>query len=225
VVVVDEGIGSFGDVRARREAYRRQGGRGAWPAVRAAVVSTGHHVLTGVHWSLYRRAERGWQVVPEVAEEFRLRVDGSAPVRGVAVYLTQPWPDIGVMSERTYLDHLSAVRDACAREGLALVVRPHPSESPARYRGFVLTAGTGPAELDREVTEASVVVGSNSTALLNLAAVHGTRAVRVTAPELTPLEVALTERQRTLLDTFLPAPVSVDGLPSALRIGWSDGRA
>ena len=69
-------------------------------------------------------------------------------------------------------------------------MRPHPSESPARYRGFVLMGGSGPAELDREVTEASVVVGSNSTALLNLAAVHGTRAVRVTAPELSPLEVA-----------------------------------
>ena len=105
------------------------------------------------------------------------------------------------------------------------MLRPHPSESPARYRGFALTAGTGPAELDREVTEASVVVGSNSTALLNLAAVHGTRAVRVTAPELAPLEAALTDRQRTLLDTFLPPPVSVDGLPSALRIESSDGRA
>ena len=138
------------------------------------VVGTGQHVLTGVHWSLYRRAGPAWQVVPEVAEEFRLRVDGSAPAPGAAVYLTQPWPDLGVMSERAYLDHLSAVRDASARAGLALVLRPHPSESPARYRGFALTAGTGPAELDREVTEASVVVGSNSTALLNLAAVHGT---------------------------------------------------
>jgi len=225
VVVVDEGLGSFGDVRARREAYRREGGRGPWPAVRAAVVSTGHHVLTGLHWSLYRRAEQGWEVVPEVAEEFRLRVDGSARVPGAAVYLTQPWPDIGVMSERAYLDHLSAVRDACARAGLELLLRPHPSESPSRYQDFALTAGTGPAELDREVTQASVVVGSNSTALLNLAAVHGTRAARVTAPALTPLEVALTERQRTLLDTFLPPPVSVDGLPSALRIQWSDGRA
>ena len=104
VVVVDEGIGSFGDVRARREAYRRQGGRGAWPAVRAAVVSTGHHVLTGVHWSLYRRAGRGWEVVPEVAEEFRLASGRVRPGPGVAVYLTQPWPDIGVMSEPAYLD-------------------------------------------------------------------------------------------------------------------------
>ena len=103
VVVVDEGLGSFGDVRARREAYRRQGGRGAWPAVRAVVVGTGQHVLTGVHWSLYRRAGPAWQVVPEVAEEFRLRVDGSAPAPGAAVYLTQPWPDLGVMSERAYL--------------------------------------------------------------------------------------------------------------------------
>ncbi len=126
VVVVDEGIGSFGDVRARREAYRRQGGRGAWPAVRAAVVSTGHHVLTGLHWSLYRRSGLEWEVVPEVAEEFRLRLDGLAPAPGAAVYLTQPWPDIGVMSERAYLDHLTPSATRAPRAGLALAAAPAP---------------------------------------------------------------------------------------------------
>lgn len=222
VVVVDEGLGSFGDVRSRRDAYRRQGGRGVWPAVRAAVVSTGHLVLTNLHWSLYRSAGGGWEVVPEVADEFRRRVSGSAPVPGTAAYLTQPWPDIGVMSERAYLDHLDAVRDACATAGMSLLVRPHPSEARSRYRGFALTAGSGPAELDREVTEAAVVIGSNSTALLNLVAVHGTRAVRVTAPEWASLEAALTGRQRTLLDSFLPEPVTVDRLSEALLTA-SDG--
>jgi hypothetical protein len=33
VVVVDEGIGTYGDRRTRLAAYRRQGGRGPWPVV------------------------------------------------------------------------------------------------------------------------------------------------------------------------------------------------
>lgn len=219
VVVVDEGIGSFGDLRTRRDAYRRQGGRGPWPTVRAGVVSAAHRLLTDVHWSLYRRVDTRWEVVAEVAAEFRRRLSGVAPAPGAAVYLTQPWPDIGVMSEGAYLDHLRAVREACDGAGLALLLRPHPSEERSRYAGFALSSGTVPAELAREVAEAPFVIGSNSTALLNLAAVHGTRTVRVTAPELEPLEADLSERQRTLLDAFLPPAVPVAGLRAALGGG------
>ncbi|EWT01156.1 hypothetical protein N865_11525 [Intrasporangium oryzae NRRL B-24470] len=219
VVVVDEGIGSFGDRRTRRDAYRRQGGRGPWPAVRAGVVTAAHRLLTDVHWSLYERVDGRWEVVADVAAEFRRRLSGVAADPGSAVYLTQPWPDIGVMSEPAYLAHLAAVRDACAAHGVGLLLRPHPSEDRSRYAGFALSEGTVPAELAREVAEAPVVIGSNSTALLNLAAVHGARAVRVTAPELEPLEAELSERQSTLLDAFLPASVPVAGLRAALDRG------
>jgi len=217
VVVVDEGIGSFGNRRSRREAYRRQGGSSVRAAVRAAVVSAGARALTDVHWSLYERTSTTWRVREEVAAEFRRALSGSSPGAEHAVYLTQPWPDIGVMSESVYLAHLRSVRDECAAIGVPLVLRPHPSEDVARYAGFELLASPGPAELAREVVEATVVIGANSTALLNLAAVHGTRAVRVTAPELRGLEAGLTTRQRTLLDTFLPPASGVPGVGAALQ--------
>jgi hypothetical protein len=134
-----------------------------------------------------------------------------------AIYLTQPWPDLGVMSESAYLDHLGSVRDECADVGVRLVLRPHPSEDVSRYSGFEVLTSSVPAELAREVVDAAVVIGSNSTALLNLAAVHGTPAVRVTAPELRGLDAALTTRQRALLDTFLPPAVDVDDVGAALR--------
>jgi hypothetical protein len=223
VVVVDEGIGSFGNVRTRREAYLRQGGSALRTLVRAGVVSAGGRVLTDVHWSLYEQVTGGWYVRDEVAAEFRLRLSGTAPTSPRAVYLTQPWPDIGVMSEASYLAHLAAVRDQCTAAGLGLVLRPHPSEDLSRYAGFELVPGSAPAELAREVVGSRVVIGSNSTALLNLAAVHHTPAVRVTAPELAPLESALTSRQRTLLDAFLPAPVPVAALALALRTPATDG--
>jgi hypothetical protein len=216
VVVVDEGIGSFGTIRSRRAAYRREGGSATRAALRAGVVGTGALVLGDVHWSLYERRDGSWLVREEVAREFRRRLSGSSPTAPVAVYLTQPWPELGVMSEGAYLEHLRGVREECAEAGLPLALRPHPSETPSRYAGFDLVGGRLPAELAREVVEATVAIGSNSTALLNLAAVHATTSLRVTAPGLGPLENALTERQRSLLSTFLPGPVEVTGLSARI---------
>lgn len=212
VVVVDEGIGSFGNLRSRRDAYLRQGGGALQTLVRAGVVSAAGTVLTDVHWSLYEPRGARWFVRDDVADEFRRRLSGSAPSTARAVYLTQPWPDIGVMSEASYLAHLEAVREQCAAAGIGLVLRPHPSEDLARYGGFDVLPGDAPAELAREVVGSRMVIGSNSTALLNLSAVHGTPALRVTAPELAPLEAALTQRQRRLLDSFLPGTVPVEAL-------------
>ncbi|NUR81558.1 MAG: hypothetical protein HOQ21_14075 [Dermatophilaceae bacterium] len=217
VVVVDEGIGSFGNLRSRRDAYRRQGGGAVRTLVRAGVVSAGGALLTDVHWSLYEPGSAGWVVREDVAAEFRRRLSGTSPSTTRAVYLTQPWPDIGVMSQESYLDHLVAVRAQCAAAGIDLVLRPHPSEDLERYAGFEVVPGGAPAELAREVVGSRVVIGSNSTALLNLAAVHGTPALRVTAPELKPLEDALTSRQRTLLDTFLPPAVPVGAISAGLQ--------
>ncbi len=216
VVVLDEGIGSFGDLRTRLAAYRRQGGSGPWPVVRAAAVSGGNRVLTDERWSLYRRDGRGWVVDERVAREFRDRVQGEAAAPGTAVYLGQPWPELGVMAEAEYLDHLHVVAEACDGAGLTLVVRPHPSEDPGRYAGLTRSSSDVPAELDRAAVSAVVVIGSHSTALLNLAAVHGVPAVRVTAPGLAGLDRALGSRQRALLDTFLPSPLDPAGLRSAL---------
>lgn len=216
IVVVDEGIGSYGDARTRLAAYRRAGGRGAWPVVRANAVAGAHRLLTDVHWSLYRETADGWVVVPEVAEEFRSRVAGPVPGVRTAVYLTQPWPEVGVLTSEAYAAHLGAVRDACGGAGLGLLLRPHPHEDVSHYRGFDVLGSTAPVELDRAVIGASAVIGSNSTALLNLRALHGSRAVRVTAAEFGPLEAALGARQRSLLDAFLPAPVGIMGLTEAL---------
>ena len=81
-----------------------------------------------------------------------------------------------------------------------------------------------PAELDRQVVGARLVLGGNSTALLNLAAVHRTPAVRVMVPELAPLDAALGSRQRSLLDAFLPPAVPVTQLSRVLRVGGTGRR-
>ena len=217
VVVIDEGLGSYGTWSTRRAAYRREGGQEPRSTVRAWAVATSARWLTSQRWLLYGRGPGGWQVADRVADEFRRRLSGPPGRPDVLVYLTQPWVALGVMTQQAYAAHLTAVSRAASEVGLTLAVRPHPWERRESYAEFRVVAGDAPAEIDRQVAEAAVVIGGNSTALLNLSAVHGARAVRVTTPELAPLDAALGDRQRSLLDAFLPRPVTVADLPSALR--------
>lgn len=219
VTVIDEGLGSFGTWATRRQAYRREGGREPRSTVRALAVASSARWLTDERWSLYARNGRGWRVDERVAREFRIRLEGTPPPAGTAVYLTQPWTALGLLSETAYASHLEAVRAAVATAGLSLVLRPHPWEHPESYAGFELVPGRTPAELDRHVVGAGLVLGGNSTALLNLAAVHHTPAARVMVPELALLDAALGSGQRSLLDSFLPAAVPVEELARTLRAG------
>lgn len=218
VVVVDEGIGSYGDVHTRLAAYRRAGGRGPWPVVRAASVAGGHRLLTSQRWTTYRRknASSEWEVNAAVAAEFARHLDGDPAPPRTAVYLTQPWPALGVMSPSDYVTHLGEVRVACEVAGLNLVVHPHPADDASLYDDFEVRLQTRPVEVDGYVTTAAVVIASNSTALLNLAALKGVPAVRVTMPQTEGLEGALSADQRDLLDHFLKPAVTTGELTPAL---------
>jgi hypothetical protein len=218
VVVVDEGIGSYGTWRTRRAAYRREAGREPRSTVRALVVATGARILPDLRWSLYRQGPSGWAVDERIAAEFRLRLSGRPAPPGRAVYLTQPWTALGLLDLAQYRAHLDVVGRATEAAGLALVVKPHPWEPAEVYRGLTVLEG-GPAELERPVVEAELVIGANSTALLNLAAVHGTPVARVVVPQLAELDAALGPRQRSLLDAFLPPAATADRLTLAPEVG------
>lgn len=217
IVVVDEGIGSYGDRATRAAAYRRNGSSWIWSQVRAGVVSAGHRLLTREHWGTYRRTAGGWQLNEAVAAEFRRRLGGEPSAPGLCVLLTQPWPALGVMTEQAYRAHIDEVDRACRDAGLRLAVRPHPADSATSYLGLTVLPHDVPAELDRLVVEADVVLGAASTALLNIAAFYGTRCLRLDAPELAVLDGQLGADQAALLDTFLPAPRLVRDLDLARR--------
>jgi hypothetical protein len=206
VVVVDEGLGSYGTWRSRRDAWRREGGREPWPTVRAVAVSWARRGLTGQRWPLYQRINGTWEVQDAVADEFRQKVSRRRTASRSVVFLSQPWVELGLLTEAAYLAHVDSMARSCAGEGLRLVVKPHPVEASARYGGFDVASSSGPAELDPDIVSAHAVAGLSSTALLNLAAVHGTPAVRLALPELASLEAGLSADQRSLLDRFLPAP-------------------
>jgi hypothetical protein len=225
VVVIDEGIGSYGNWRTRRDACVRQGSSGPWSTVRSLAVTASRGALTCERWALYRDDEQGWNIDERVAAELRRPVtDVSSPPR-TAVFLCQPWVDLGLMEERRYLDHLGDVAGACAAAGLRFRVRPHPTEDAARYRDFEVTSARGPGELDPQVAGAAVVLGTSSTALLNVASLYGTPAIRVAVPELAHLDDRLSPRQRSLLGAYLPAAVPVGFLTNRLsRVVHSTSR-
>jgi hypothetical protein len=216
VVVTDEGLGSYGDWRSRRDSWLREGGRGPWPTIRAWAGATATRTLTTTRWPLYLERVGAWTLNEPVAAEFR-RTPGPQPAAlggdgRRAVYLTQPWTSLGVLDPAPYRAHISAVADACARAGMGFAVRPHPAEPVGLYDGWEVLPGNTPAELDPRVRSAAAVLGATSTALLNLAAIFHVPSYRVGGKELAVLDDLLSPRQRTLLDTFLPPTVAPDDL-------------
>ena len=219
VVVVDEGLGSYGTWQTRRSSSRREGGREPWTTTRALAVTAARRVLTSERWALYLRRDGGWVVNEAVAREFRREtgvVRGRSANRTV-VFLSQPWVELGLLSEERYLDHLGQIAAACRRAGLELAVRPHPGENAERFAEFRVVSRRTPAELDADVVAARAVIGVSSTAMLNMAAVHGRPALRVAIPELAHLDAELSSNQRSLLDQWLtpalPPESILEGLP------------
>lgn len=215
VVVTDEGIGTYGTWRTRHDAWLRQGVREPWCSVRTTAVRLADRTLTSERFAMYAKAA-DWAVNPLIAEEFRLRTsagDGLGQHR--AVLLTQPWVEMGALSAAAYQAHVQAVHERVTALGLQLAVRPHPAEDPARYDGFETLLGQRPAELDGRIVDSDVVVGGDSTALLNLAALHGLHCHRVQVPGLAHLEDRLGADQRSLLDHYLSPVVPVADIPGS----------
>ena len=221
VVVVDEGLGTYGTWRTRRDAWMRQGGGRVWPTVRALAVTGASTLLTDERWPLYRRLTgaqgRSWAVHEQVAEEFRRRVPAPGALTDRAVYLAQPWVAMGVLDASDHRRHLREVEQAVRAAGLDFVIRPHPADPEGSYEGLPVAVGTGPAELDPDVVGARVALGTTSTALINLAALYGSGAIRVRHGSLAHLDDDLGPDQRTLLEQFVPRAATPQSLAATIR--------
>lgn len=222
VVVTDEGLGTYGTWRTRRAAWAREGVPEPWRTARALAVAAGARALTSQRWALYAREGVAWKVVEEAAEEFRRRVPVRVP-RGVhsrrVVLLSQPWVELGVLPEREYLDHVERLAAQVGRAGREFVVRAHPREPSGRYSAVGEVGREVPAELDPQVVHASAVLGGPSTALLNLAAVHGVPTVRIGVPGRPDLDDTVSPAQAALLEQFLGAAVDESHVPGRLALG------
>lgn len=215
VVTTDEGFGTYGDWFSRRGAWRREGVREPWLSLRTSAVLGASAVLTSSRWRLYRRTRSGWQVNAAIADEFRRYVTRTSNDGG-AVFLTQPWPELGVLDERAYVDHVTEVATACRKADLDFTVHPHPAEDPTRYRDFHVHTGHGLAELDQAVVNATVLLGATSTAMLNVASIHGVPVVRTAFDGVDALEATHSARQQDLLVRQTGAFVTSEDWPDKL---------
>ena len=220
-VVVDEGLASYGGPAALRAERLREGRGRAAVTVRSVAQGAASRVLETERWALYRRTSAGsWRVSRRVGDPMRQLLTGQRGRPGRAVYLTRPWVDLGLLTQEGYLDHLSRTRAALARSGLDLVVRPHESEDPARYADFECLPVAGPAELDRAVVGADVVLGNDSTSLLALAAIWLVPAIRMRHRDLAGLEPPLRGAQPSLVRAYVPRTATVAELATLLaRLG------
>lgn len=218
VVVTDEGIGSYGSWRSRRDAWRREGGREPWPTIRALAVAGARRGLTTTRWAQYEPTVAGWRVNPDIAAELTRYAAARTP--HLAVFLSQPWVELGLLDGQRYAAHVRAVGDAVTGAGWTFAVRPHPAEDATRYAEWTVLAGNRPAELDPRVNGASAALGATSTALLNLAAAFGVPALRVTTPDLAFLDAGLSRDQSALLDRWVPHRAGERGVRE-----WIEGLA
>lgn len=215
-VAVDEGIGSYGDLSTRRAALRREGSTEPWATVRAGVGLASRRALPYTSWRLYERSGDQWSVNDAVAAEFRRASAPQVPSDRV-VFITQPWVDHRLITEAAYLAHLAAVAEQVEGAGLQFALRPHQAEAPGRYAQFEVYDSALPAELDPWVLGARMVLGESSTALLNLAAVHGLRAARVIGPLAGLASLELSRAQTALFQRFVPTSLRVDQIRELLE--------
>jgi hypothetical protein len=219
VVVTDEGISTYGNWRSRREAHKRQGVREPWRTVRTSAVELATMTLATSRWPLHVQTDDGWALNKPAADEFR-RLAPEPDRAERAVFISQPWPELGVMDESEYVHHVDDVARASRAAGLEFVVVPHPGEPEARFAHLSVTDGHTMAELNPVALGARVLAGASSTAMLNLAAIHGIPAVRVGTPQLADLDRRLAPRQATLLSRYATPSLSPEAFGRRLSQGF-----
>lgn len=219
VVVTDEGIGTYGSFATRRDAMRRQGASAFAASLKAGLVVTSARLFTSERWPAYVPSAGAWSVSEPVAREFgrHLPSDVRPGSSDLAVVLTQPFVDLGLVDEGVYLAYVETLCAAAREAGLRPVVRAHPAERRDRYDRFEVLPGCGTAELDPDVVGASVVMGGPSTALVNLAAMEGGRVLWVSEPSLTALDTDVSKQQREIFDTFLGPRIPLAAISEYLR--------
>lgn len=219
VIVTDEGLGTYGDWKARRQASARQGTREPWLSVRTTAVQAATRLIASSRWALHVETEDGWALNRAAAAEFR-RLAPEPEQGNSAVFLSQPWPELGVLGEDEYGAHIDEVARACRAAGLDFVVLPHPGEDPERYADRRVSPSSALAEFNPAALGAKLLLGASSTAMLNLAAVFGIPAMRVGTPELGALDRELAPRQASLLAHYAAPTITPGELGRRLAQGF-----
>lgn len=207
VIVSDEGLGSYGNWKARWQAMARQGVGEPHRTLRTFAVAVATATLTTRRWPLHLHTSSGWVLNKPAAAEFRRHAPTISPYPR-AVFLSQPWVEMGFLSEDRYLQHIDCIAQNVLAHDLDFAVLPHPGEDQTRYRHWQVHAPTSLAEFNPVALSARVLLGASSTAMVNLASLYGISAMRVGTPELLQLDEKLTKHQASLLNQYVAPSVN-----------------
>lgn len=211
-IILDEGLGSYGSIRTRFGALRREGSATSSALGRAIVRSVAIASTPRWHWRTYELSGQGWAINEAIARAFRAAAEPAQPLDRIVLF-TQPWVELGLANETQLHAGVSRIADAVEAAGLEFIVCSHPGERAQRYEDFTTLRGAGPCELEAAVIGARLVVGDTSTALLNLASIFGVSSIRVSGlASVVPLSAA----QKALLDVFVGAPVPIGALAAEI---------
>lgn len=207
-VVLDEGFGSYGSIRERCGALRREGSAISGALARATARTLAITLASRWRWRTYEPSGQGWVINEAIARAFRIAAEPAQPSDRIML-LTQPWVELGIATETQIRATVSRIADAAQSAGLELAVCSHPRERVRRYNGLTVLHGAGPSELQAAVTGARLVLGDTSSALLNIAAIFGVASLRVSG---LAAAVSLSKAQQGLLDYFVGPPVPISEL-------------
>lgn len=98
-----------------------------------------------------------------------------------ALFLSQPYVEVGVMPRESYLVVLDSVREHFSGLGHNLLIKPHPAEDIYKLRNYQLCHFEGPVEalFGAHQKNLVTVAGINSTALVLAKSLFGLKAYRI----------------------------------------------
>lgn len=177
--LLEEGTGSYSDLRARRAALSRQRGAPAAAWSRLLPQLVWERVLVGVfgriQWFLFHKSGGKFLPQPEVVKSYGHAIRRLAaamqhrpPVVApdTVLFLSQPVVELGVCSAAEYLAHLDIVRRELAPTA-PFRIKAHPFEDASKFDPELLLDDDLPVEVlalavgDR----LACIAGLNSTAL------------------------------------------------------------
>lgn len=188
---LEEGTGSYSDLRARRASRIREEGRaaGAWHRVLATLLLDWFYswVFGRVPWLLFGNLGPWTWSRPLIVDAYRTAVVRYADsilsvlpevAPGTVLFLSQPVVELGVCSRKEYLSYIGAARRILAPD-VPFRVKAHPSEDVGKFPASWVLHTDLPAEVlcARLSGRISCVAGLNSTSLYAVPVLNGVPSV------------------------------------------------
>lgn len=184
---IEDGIGSYDDVRARILFAARLHANDSHLSLKMRVIAFAEQLLSGIFlrvpWLMFDLSGEKPRARPEVIGGYQHAVGLLAKAmrwqppkleRGTVIFLSQPLVEMGACGEQEYQQYLRSVQAELA--GLSpFRIKPHPLEDAGKFQQELLLSDAMPIEvvclLGRE--SIAMVAGINSTSLYTVPVLYG----------------------------------------------------